>query len=100
MHPKRVEEIRTSEELTNYMEGYGYHINFCLFDYYSITKSYGSTYVINFYKEKHRPNWYNDSIIKGKNIFCNTEECVEFIKNEVRRAKLKKLQSNFNKIEI
>ena len=36
----KLEEIKTKEELTNYMKDYGTHVEFCIFDYYSIRKKY------------------------------------------------------------
>ena len=87
----KLEEIKTKEDLANYTKGYGYHIVFCLFDHCGIRKLGDYHYMFSLYKDKHRANWYNDSKISEKE--CTLEECVDLIKNEVRKTKLKKICS-------
>jgi hypothetical protein len=86
-----IEEIKTKEQLKEYMAHYGQHVDICFGDYYHISRAnyYDTCYRIGRYKEKHRGNWYNDSLVEEKEF--RLDECFKLIKKEVRKKKLDKL---------
>jgi hypothetical protein len=86
----KFEDIKTKQQFINYMKPY---VIVCIYDYYDLRRLNDYTYEISFHKEKHRPNWYNDSEIKDKRIQCTADKCFDLIRNEIRRQKLKKLKS-------
>jgi hypothetical protein len=89
----RLEDVKTKKEFVDYMMQFGTHVVICVFDSLSIRRRGDYTYSINFYREKHRPNWYNDTEIKEKEIECTTEECFNLLKNEIRRQKINKVKN-------
>jgi hypothetical protein len=89
----RLEEVRTKKEFVDYTSQYGNHVVVCVFEHLGIRRSGDNTFIITFHREKHRPNWYNNTEIKEKEIECTTEECFNILKNEIRRQKIKKLKT-------
>ncbi len=87
---KRLQDVRTKSEFINYMKPYGNHVDHCIFDHHSVRKVTEYIYMITFYEQPHRENWYNDSGVGEKE--CTVEQCLDMIRNEARRQKLKKLK--------
>ncbi len=92
-----LKEIQTEKQFMNFFQNYG-NITICIFEYYGIEKRHRSTYSIIYYKDKHETNKYNNSEVRKKE--STIQECLDFIKYESRKFKIKKLQLNIKNKSI
>jgi hypothetical protein len=89
-----LEEVKTKEEFVKYFNHYGTHVIVCIFDHYGIRRVNNYTYEIIYHREKHRPNWYNNTEVKERGRIVGATDCFDFIRLEARRQKLKKLRTS------